>query len=501
MTTLRVDIASEFVGRKAFFEAQKSTDTLNKKVVRLGKSLGVALGSAALISYGKAYVKAFAEDEAATVRLANAVDNLGMSYANPAIAKFIDDLELQSGIADDVLRPALQGLLTTTKDLTMSQTLLGNAINISRASGIDLATVAQDLANGYVGVTRGLRKYNTGLTQAELKTKSFAEIITILNKQSDAAANKYMTTLAYKLDVLTRQSDRAKESIGAGLVDALARAGGGSEVKDAVKAINSIATAINGITLAVGTAVGGLVKLYNLVEKVTTLGGLVDYKRYQKNPMTGSSVDLIEQARTNKAVVKATAAQTKATKALTAEQKKQTALKKFGLVFDLEQIQLVAALKGRLTEEEKLRVQALLAIENQNVVVATQLTAEILKAQDATGNLARFLTALPDARNPFQYLEAYLNGLASKASVIMGGQDAQYNINPATNIQSNYGGAFTDAVRGIGVYAPTKSAPQEIKLTITGDGPLTSAIATQLQYGSLSGNQAYIDRRTGSFGL
>jgi len=463
MTTLRVDIASEFVGRKAFFEAQKATDTLGKKVVKLGKSLGVALGSAALVSYGKAYVKAFAADEAATIRLANAVDNLGMSYANPAIAKFINDLELQSGIVDDKLRPAMQALLTTTKDLTASQKLLGSAINISRASGIDLSTVAQDLANGYVGVTRGLRKYNTGLTQAELKTKSFAEVLAILNKQSDNAANQYMTTLSYKLDVLTVASESAKESIGSGLVDALARAGGGSEVKDAAKAINSIATAINGVTLAVGTAVGGLVKLYNLVEKVTTLGGLVDYKRYQKNPMTGSSVDLIEQARTNKAVVKATAAQTKATKALTAEQKKQTALKKAGSVFDLQQIQLIAALKGQLSEDEKLRVQAMLALENENVAVATRLTNQILMAQDATGALARLIRDLPTARNPFadwnipgvNYVPStnatnvstvtQAMGYAGAGSTAMA-EKQSYVINVAGSVVSEQG--LIDAVRG-----------------------------------------------------
>ena len=500
MTTLRVDIASEFVGRKAFFEAQKATDTLGKKVVKLGKSLGVALGSAALVSYGKAYVKAFAADEAATIRLANAVDNLGMSYANPAIAKFINDLELQSGIVDDKLRPAMQALLTTTKDLTASQKLLGSAINISRASGIDLSTVAQDLANGYVGVTRGLRKYNTGLTQAELKTKSFAEVLAILNKQSDNAANQYMTTLSYKLDVLTVASESAKESIGSGLVDALARAGGGSEVKDAAKAINSIATAINGITLAVGTAVGGLVKLYNLVEKVTTLGGLVDYKRYQKNPMTGSSVDLIENARSNKAVTKALATQTKATKALTAEQKKQAALKKSSLVFDLEQIQLIAALKGQLSAEEENRVKALLSLENENANAAKYYTDLVIKAQDATGQLAMLIRNLPAAKNPFENFN--LNPQTMTTS-----QAVQY----ATNVTSVTNDATAQALAALASlssidtaipsYTSMAQAKQIVELKVVGDGELTSAIAKSMQQASLSsGNQAYIDRRTGGFG-
>ncbi len=36
-------------------------------------------------------------------------------------------------------------------------------------------------------------------------------------------------------------------------------------------------------------------------------------------------------------------------------------------------------------------------------------------AQDASGNLAKFLTSLPNARNPFEYLDAYLSYLAGKA--------------------------------------------------------------------------------------
>jgi hypothetical protein len=103
-------------------------------------------------------------------------------------------------------------------------------------------------------------------------------------------------------------------------------------------------------------------------------------------------------------------------KKLTAEQKKQAALKKAGTVFDLDQIELVAALQGKLSDAEKDRVMAQLALLSGNVKVAQELTQKILMAQDASGNLARFLAALPNARNPFEYLEAYLDKLAQKAA-------------------------------------------------------------------------------------
>jgi hypothetical protein len=178
--------------------------------------------------------------------------------------------------------------------------------------------------------------------------------------------------------------------------------------------------------------------------------------------MTGSSVDLIESARSNKAVAKATAAQTKATKALTAEQKKQAALKKAGTIFDQTQIQLIAALKGKLSEEEKLRVQAMLAIENENVAVATRLTNQILMAQDATGALARLIRDLPVARNPFETWAlpggvgfvpttnasnvTQAMGYAGAGSTAMAEKQSYVTVNVAGSVVSEQG--LIDAVRG-----------------------------------------------------
>jgi len=89
MSNILISLAAEFVGKKAFSDASKATTSLEKSVKKLGKTLGLSLSTAAIVAYGKASVKAFAEDEAAAIRLSNAVDNLGISFANPAISKFI----------------------------------------------------------------------------------------------------------------------------------------------------------------------------------------------------------------------------------------------------------------------------------------------------------------------------------------------------------------------------------------------------------------------------
>jgi hypothetical protein len=253
---VKIDIAAEFTGKKAFKQADTATQKLTSNVKKLAGAVGLAYGTSAIIAYGKASVKAFAADEAAARRLTTAVENLGIGFANPQIADYIANLEKSAAVADDVLRPAFQGLLTTTGSLIQSQKLLNDAITISRASGVDLATVTEDLGKGYVGITRGLIKYNTGLTRAELTSKSFNEILGVILKRSAGAAEDYLDTTAYKFDVLSVATSNAAEIIGGGLVDAFALVGGGTDASDAAYVIESIATALANVSRQAGRTVG-----------------------------------------------------------------------------------------------------------------------------------------------------------------------------------------------------------------------------------------------------
>lgn len=63
MSDLKIDIAAEFTGKKAFKEADTAATRLNKSVKTLATSLGVAYGTRAVVNFGKAAVKAFAEDQ------------------------------------------------------------------------------------------------------------------------------------------------------------------------------------------------------------------------------------------------------------------------------------------------------------------------------------------------------------------------------------------------------------------------------------------------------
>ncbi len=528
MADLRVDIAAEFVGKKAFKEADTAALRLDKTIKKLGRTLGVTLGASAMIAYSKAAVKAFSEDEAAARRLATAVDNLGLSFSKVQVETFISDLEKSAAIADDVLRPAFQSLLNVTGSLTKSQELLNNAIQISRASGVDLATVTTDLGKGYVGITRGLIKYNTGLTRAELQTKSFNEILGIMLARSAGAAQDYLTTTSYKMDVLRVASENAKEEIGKGLVDAFAILGGGSQASDAQKTIADIAKGINAVTTATAHAINALRQMYKALDFITSFGGLTGAdgaltRMFDRQPTVstgrsaspaGTAQRMRQQREAEAAAAKRakelqalTKKQVASQKALTAEQKKQNSLKKSATVFDLEQIQLVAALKGKLSKEDEIRVQAQLALLNGNEAVAKQLTNQILMAQDASGNLAKFLATLPNAKNPFEYLDGYLDYLAGKAAAIAASRPvpsaptSAAPTPPPTNVPQFPSDNMIsyNVLTGLN-YNPNANNPVVVELKITGEGDVTNAIAKGLQNQSLStGDSSYISRRTGGF--
>jgi hypothetical protein len=423
--SVRIDIAAEFTGKKAFKQADTATAKLMKSVKSLAGGLGIAFGTKAVINFGKQAVKAFAEDEAAALRLSSAVDNLGIGFANVDISKFIADLERSAGIADDILRPAFQGLLTTTGSLIQSQKLLNDAITISRASGVDLATVSQDLAKGYVGITKGLAKYNTGLTKSELSTKSFNEILGVLLKQSAGAANDYLGTTAYSMDVLGVATSNASEIIGGGLIDAFAAVGGGTEASDAAYVIETIATAIANVTKATGTAVGAiptLIKnLKNLPKNIFEgfVGAQVGVKVTpppKKAPPTALELSKEEQA---KRLAKLEADAAKRAKALAALQAKQlannkkqaelekkrllaekakAALSKAAAQFDLTKIQIAAALKATYDKDERLRLLAMQEIENDNGEKALKYIDQLkLLTQEQQTNKLAGITAISES--------------------------------------------------------------------------------------------------------
>ena len=524
MADLRIDVAAEFKGKKAFKEASKATTGLDEAVGKLGKQIATVFAAKQIYNFGKASVKAFAEDQKSAQMLTIAIKNLGLAFEQANVEKFISDLERSSAIADDVLRPAFQALVTTTGSVTKAQQLLNTAIETSRGSGIDLATVAQDLANAYVGNTRGLKKYNLGLTQAELKTMSFTEIMVRLNKQFDGSSAAYLETYAGKMEAITTAVGAAQEAIGESLVNALMTLSGATNTTELITYIDKVGERIANLITSV-EKFGFLLKFWfnpkNWLKKGDA--GIKEWEEILRkrayaagkafdpmnNSVTGFKVDEAAAAKAVKDAARRQKELLAAQNKQTAELKKQTALKKAGSIFDLEQIQIIAALKGKLSDEDRKRLELQFALLLGNEDEARRLTYELAKAQGLGEQIARNLASLPKASNPFASWEAYLDMIAEKARQIASmtvnaptGTAASAAASVAGNVTTNVPvTGFTPPPTGTyGTPTGAVQGPQVIELKITGDGDLTNTIAKNLMQQSLSsGNQTYVNRRTGGF--
>ncbi len=56
---VKIDIAAEFTGKKAFKQAETSTEKLVKSTKKLAGALGLAFAARAITGYGKTAAKAF----------------------------------------------------------------------------------------------------------------------------------------------------------------------------------------------------------------------------------------------------------------------------------------------------------------------------------------------------------------------------------------------------------------------------------------------------------
>ena len=219
MANVFVDIAAEFTGNKAFKQADNATDKLAKNVKSLGRALGVTLSVGAVLAFGKAAVKAAAEDEKAQKQLALALKNVGLGRDVAASEEYINKLSTEFGVVDDLLRPAYQQLAVATQDTAQSQKLLQLALDISASTGKDLASVTSALSKAYLGNNTALSKLGINISKAELKTGKFDDIVNKLSKTFKGAAAASVDTFSGKMARLSVSIDNAKEILGKGLID------------------------------------------------------------------------------------------------------------------------------------------------------------------------------------------------------------------------------------------------------------------------------------------
>jgi hypothetical protein len=210
---VRIPIISDFAdaGIRA---AEKAFGKLGKTGVIVGAAL---TASTAAVTAGLVKsVFAAAEDQKSQALLAKQLQNtVGASdQTTKATEAFIGQMELASGVADDILRPALGNLVRATGDVKEAQDLLTLAQDISSGTGKDLESVSTALAKASLGQFTALVKLGIPLDENVKKTKDFTAIQKALDAQFSGASATAAETFSGQLARLGTVWDNLTESIG-----------------------------------------------------------------------------------------------------------------------------------------------------------------------------------------------------------------------------------------------------------------------------------------------
>lgn len=197
----------------------KRFDDFSKRVTRAFFVAGAAV-TAFAVKVGKDAVRAAMDDQKSQVLLANSLRNTtgATNAAISAVESYIGKLQLQVGVADDELRPALSKLAAVTGDVTAAQQLLGVALDVSAFSGTDLGTAAGAITRALQGNFRTLQKLVPSISAATVKSKDFAKILGEVQQATQGAAASRAGTLEYRLAILRIRYNEILETLGYSLI-------------------------------------------------------------------------------------------------------------------------------------------------------------------------------------------------------------------------------------------------------------------------------------------
>jgi hypothetical protein len=434
MSNIVIDIAAEFTGKNAFKQAETSADKLTKGIKNVAKTLGVAFSVQQVLAFGKASVQAAAADEKAQKQLALALKNVGLGRDAAASEAFIQKLQSEFGVVDDKLRPAYQALAVATGDTAQSQKLLQIALDISASTGKDLQSVTGAITKAYLGNNTALGKLGVGISKADLKAKSFDEVMNQLSTTFAGAATQSANTFQGSMDKLSVASNNVQEIIGKGIIDALKGLSEDTTVDDLAKGMEDFAL----FTADAIRGVGVLLEALKSIPAAVNLPGL----RFAMQATGLGILSKIGAAERKKQEAAAARAMNglahlaeleskyanitlKTTKKITAEELKQLkakqlkaaidkanlALGKGSNVFDIEKIQLQAAEKNAAEQLGKITSQAQL-LQITNDLARLEVKSSILALEEAIAS--QDVKAITNATNKLNADLAVLGALTGQ---------------------------------------------------------------------------------------
>jgi hypothetical protein len=321
-------------------------------------------------------------------------------------------METQTAVLDDQLRPAYGQLAQVTGSATKTQELMKLAFDVSSGSGLDYASTVDILSQAYVGNTKGLKQLNLGLTQAELKAMDFEQITTKLRQNFAGAGGVALDSYAGSMAKLSVATSNASETIGTALLDAIIKISGSNGVDGLISKIDTLASAFASVVTQVGNAVAALTgtaaqkafspgyyvsggKAGGRTVGPTGAGNMalsVLSQDTQKSDLAAKKKAELDAIKRNKELAALAKSQAKSAADQLKAKRDQAALDKAALVlgkgqdvFNMDAIQIQAALLSKQDEINKLGVAATDQQKMQlaNDLVRLTVKQDILKLEDA----------------------------------------------------------------------------------------------------------------------
>jgi hypothetical protein len=147
----------------------KTTSAISSGMIKALGAIGVGFSLGFIKDQFEQAAKAAVEDVKSQQLLAIAMENTGKATA-ATVAEAeasIKAMQLQTSVADDILRPAFQKLFIATGNVTDSNRYLQIALDTSAATGKDLDSVTQAMAKSLAGQDTALLKLIPSLRGVE----------------------------------------------------------------------------------------------------------------------------------------------------------------------------------------------------------------------------------------------------------------------------------------------------------------------------------------------
>ena len=493
-TDLMIGIGAEYKGKGAFKQAETATEKLTSSVKNLAGAIGVAFGTKAIVNFARASVRASLESSAQQERLARL-----LTVTNDASTEQIAVLTRQSKALEQ-LGVVSAGSITQVQSQLATFDLQIMTINRLTPAILDYVTAekgAAATADDFKAATNGLAQALNGNFASLTKTgfvlddvtkeliangtesERAAALVKVLDSTYKGFNRSLRDTPTGQFQILANAADNARVIIGDGLTAAMVAAFGSGDIEKATTNMDKFSQVVADVIEGLGIMAGAVINLSVKSEPLTSSDfmGAQTGRRTPFDPMSMKVPDLSPafmqlvkaQQKADKERDKREKDRLAREKKMSEELKKQNLLKKAnalldkaGTVFNMDLIQNTAALMGKVTEDETVRLKLQQAILLGNATEAGNLAQELLASQiaamklSATNPLGGFTDALKTALDGVRDLRDELAKLgAPKVGV-------PSMLTPSQLLEQDYLAALADATNSDFASLDTQSYRDDI---------------------------------------